>query len=126
MHAWCRRQPWRTLLPETFQLALVLTDDGRQEYVGKHSCVLLHKTLFDDPHFPELFKDRFLGNPGDLRKCWLDTAASSAGLFEHHPVQEVRNRPDVAVPVCFYGDDDGVFGTQQQLCTFWGGVAVRN
>ena len=120
LHAWCRRQPWYKVLPDTFDFMLPCSLDGRTRSERKHSVLLPHEvyaTLWDKA--PEVFKVMF-GSPEAIADFWNK---SDPDWVARHPVLEVQTDCTHATPYGIWGDDSGLFSHDKFLVLHWGGVA---
>ena len=123
LHRWCNKQVWRKVLPDVYDFDIPLTRDGIHEDMGQHSVLCPHDVFATLHTVPELFQELMTGPPGNLTEFWNGCAHTP--WAQRHPVPQVQEDPEHAVPIGIYGDDHGLFRTEKVLCLFWGSVALH-
>ena len=120
LHTWINRQPWRHMLPDSYDFMLPCSNDGGLTMSERlHSVICPHETLGALYKEPLLFEELF-GSRALLEEFWRK---SPSEWVQAHPIPEVTSDPRHALPYGIFGDDSGLFKTDKFLVLLWGGVA---
>ena len=121
LHRWVHRQPWRRLLPSTYEFSLPHTPDQLRETERLHAALLPHEVFSTLSMYGELFQELLTGPVGELQSFW--DATSDTPWFAKHPLPELHAAPHLCVPIGIHGDDAGVYNSEQVLVLTWCSVA---
>ena len=121
LHRWVQKQPWRSVLPPTYEFDLPYTSDYIHLGVVRHAAFLPHEVMASLSKVPELFEELLTGPPGNLERFWQNT--SSTDWYRRHPHPAVHEDHAHCIPCGIHGDDAGVFQNEKVLVLTWGSVA---
>lgn len=122
LHRWVNRQPWRAVVPESYEFDLPYTADGIWESTVHHCAFLPHEFLSSLSKSPDLFEELLCGPPGSLDWFWANTAATDPEWHSKHPVPALHTDPGTCIPIGIHGDDSGLYQSDKMLVLTWGSV----
>eukprot|EP00969_Alexandrium_andersonii_P121803 5385555-Alexandrium_andersonii.AAC.1 len=76
------------------------------QVLGTHAALLPHELFACLRRYPELFEAFLTGPDRNLERFWASSAGSE--WFGTHPVHQIRDAPNLAIPIGTYGDDAGI------------------
>ena len=126
LQRWCRRQHWRSLLPDLYHFPMVKDGRGGVGRVDATRWALLPHEVFGQLHTAgrEVFEYLFSQGTQNLEQWWREADALGGEWYENHPV--IPQVPAAQrIPLGFHGDDAGAHGNDKVLVVTWGSVAVR-